>query len=125
MVKTDQFVIITIVLLILVHLSIITIGFFTHKFAFMAACLNIAAGASVILYWVIRQLQVEQHYYDIREIMMLLFEVVVIVLAFMYILSTQKSQGLKVMISIFFSIHLIVLILALVFMSSFKMTRLM
>ena len=125
MVKTDQWVIITIILLILVHLSIWAIGHFTHKFAYLAAILNIAAGASVILYWVIRQMQIEQHFIESREIMVLLFEVVVIVLAVMYLLATQKSQGLKVMQAIFFGLHLTVLVLGLVFMLTFKMNKLM
>jgi hypothetical protein len=79
----------------------------------------------VILYWVIRQLQVQQHYFDNREILLLFFEAMVIVLAAIYIFSIQKNPGLKVMQSIFFGIHFLVLILGLVFMLTFKITKLM
>jgi hypothetical protein len=122
--RSDQWVNIAIVLCILVYLSILIFGYFTHKFAFLAAILNVATGASIIFYWVIRQLQIQQHYFDNREIMILLFEVVVIVIAAKYIFSIQKSQGFKVMQSVIYGIHFLMLILGLVFMLTFKITKL-
>ena len=123
--KSDQWVNMVIVIIILVYLAVMVIGYFTHKFVTLAAMVNIATGASVILYWVVRQLQVQQHYFDNREIMLLFFEAMVIVLAAIYIFSIQKNPGLKVMQSIFFGIHFLVLILGLVFMLTFKITKLM
>ena len=122
--KSDQWVNLVIVIFILIYLAVLIIGNFTHKFASLAAMLNMATGASVILYWVIRQLQIQQHYFDNREIMLLFFEAMVIILAAMYIFSVQKNHGVKVMQSIFFGIHFIVLVAGLLFMLTFKMTKL-
>ncbi|MEI9943627.1 MAG: hypothetical protein WDN26_05345 [Chitinophagaceae bacterium] len=122
--KPDQWVITTIVLLILLHLSILAIGYFTAKFTYLAAFLNIAFGASVILYWVVRQTQIKQHHIEGREIIVLLAEVLVIATAVFYLATHQKSNGIKIMQGVFFGIHLAVLILALVFMLTFKMNRL-
>jgi len=77
------------------------------------------------LYWIIPQLQIEQHIFESREILVLLLEVMVIVLAMVYILAARKSPGLKTMQILFFGIHLTVLVLGLIFIVTFKMNRLM
>ena len=122
--KSDQGVIITIGLLILLHLSILTIGYFTAKFTWLAAVMNLAAGVSIILYWTIRQIQIEQHTIEGREIIVLLVEVLVISAALFYIVTNQKDNWLKVMQYIFFGIHLLALLLGLIFMLTFKMNKL-
>jgi hypothetical protein len=105
-------------------LSILVIGYFTAKFTYLAAVLNAAAGISIILYWIIRQLQIEQHYFESREIIVLLFEVLVIAAAVFYIATSQKQNWLRVMQYIFFGIHLVTLLLGLIFMLTFKMKKL-
>jgi hypothetical protein len=122
--KPDQWVIITIGLLILLHLSILIIGHFTAKFTYLAAVLNAAAGVSIILYWTIRQLQIEQPSIEAREIIVLLFEVLVISAAVFYLVTSQKQNWLRVMQYTFFGIHLAALILGLFFMLTFKMNKL-
>lgn len=122
--KSDQWVVITIVVLILLHISILVIGYVTSKVAYLAAIINLAAGASLIGYWVIRQMQIQQHIIETREVIVLLGEVLVIGAAVFYIFSGQKGNWLKVTQYTFFGIHLFVLILALIFMLTFKMDRL-
>jgi hypothetical protein len=123
--KPDQWVIITIGLLILLHLSVLAIGYFTARFAYLSAVQNAAAGVSIILYWAIRQLQIEQHTIETRELIVLLFEVVVIAAAVFYIGTSQRDSWLRVMQYIFFGIHLLALVLGLIFMLTFKMNKLM
>ena len=123
--KSDQWVIITIALLILLHLSILAIGYFTTKLPYLASVLNLAAGISIILYWIIRQIQIEQHTIELREIIVLFFEVVVIGGAVFYMVATQKNNWLKIMQYLFFGMHLLVLIVGLIFMVTFKMNKLM
>jgi len=118
--KTDQWVIITIGFLILLHLSILVIGYFISRVAYLAAFMNVAAGASIILYWVVRQIQIEQHTLETRELVVLVGEVLVISAAAFYIFN-QSSHSLKILQYIFFGIHLLVLIGGLIFMLTFKM----
>ncbi len=125
MIKSDQWVIITISFLILLHLSIFAIGYFTGKFAYLAAFLNIAAGASIILYWATKQIQIVQHSIETREMVVLLFEVAVIGSAVFYIGIDHKHYWLKIMQHLVFGIHLTVLLLGLVFMLTFKLNKLM
>lgn len=122
--KSDQWVNLLIIIFIMSYVLTLVIGYLTHRFASLAAIINISTGATVIIYWVVRQLQVQQHYFDNREILLLFFEGAVIVFGAIYIFSVQKNEGLKVMQSIFFGIHFLVLILGLVFMLTFKMTKL-
>jgi hypothetical protein len=122
--KSDQWTIITIALLIILHLSILANGYFTTKLPYVASVLNLAAGTSIILYGVIRQIQIEQHTIELGEIIILLFEVSVIGDAVFYIVTTQKNNWLKVLQYITFGIHLLALILGLIFMLTFKMNRL-
>lgn len=99
--KSDQGVIITTGLLILLHLSILTLGYFTAKVAWLAAVMNLAAAVSIILYRAIRQLQIEQHTIEFREIIILLVEVLVMSAAVFYIVTNQRGNWLKVMQYIF------------------------
>lgn len=122
--KPDQWVIIIIGILILLHLSVLAIGYFTARFSWLAALLNTAVAVSVILYWVIKQIQVEQHTIELREMIVLLFEAGVIAAA-VYYLAAAKPGWAGVSQVIVWGIHLAVLILGLIFMLSFKMNKLM
>jgi hypothetical protein len=122
--KSDQWVLITVGFLILLHVSILAIGYFAGKLAYLAAIVNLAAGVSIILYWAIRQMQIEQHTVQTREMVVLLGEVLVISFAAFYIFSNQSGNWLKIVEYTFFGIHLFVLILGLIFMLTFKINRL-
>lgn len=122
--KSDQWVNILIIGSIILYLTVWAIGYKGHKFAYLASILNLISGGAILLYWVIRQIQISQHIFEMREMLVILFEVVVIACAILFILSSQRNGGLKVIQYIFFGIHLSVLVLGLVFMLTFKMTRL-
>jgi len=122
--KSDQWVIIIISVLILLYLSILVIGYLTGRFSYLSSFLNAATGASIVIYWVIKQIQIEQHFIDTREIVVLLFEALVVTGAVFYIGSNQKYNWLRVMQSIFFGIHLTVLLLGIIFMFTFKINKL-
>jgi hypothetical protein len=122
--KSDQWVIIAISLLILLYLSILAIGYLTGRFSYLSAFLNAATGTSIILYWAIRQIQIEQHTIETREIIVLLFEVLMVAGAVFYVVGNQKHNWLRVMQGIFFGIHLAALLLGLIFMFTFKINKL-
>src|ERR1700742_4758121 len=105
--KSDQFVIIITSLLIILHISVLIAGYRTHKFPYFAAYVNLAMGAFAVVYWITRQLQVQQHIFDTREIVVLVGEVIVIGAAIFYIVAGQRYNLLKGLQYVFFWAHLI------------------
>ena len=122
--KSDQWIIITVVVFILIHLSIWVVGFLTNKLSYLTAGLNLVAGLSIIVYWVQKQLRIEQHYVELREIIVLCFELLVIGCTVYSFISRQWDNRIRIAQYIFFGIHLAALLLVLIFMLTFKMNRL-
>ncbi|MDN3657925.1 hypothetical protein QWZ08_19890 [Ferruginibacter paludis] len=123
--KSDQWVIITVVAILLLHIVVWIIGYRTNKLILFTAAVNLLSGASIIIYWSVRQLMVTQHYIETREVIVLAFEIVVIACAVYTIVAGQKSNLLKVSQYAFFGIHVTVLIAAFIFLLTFKMNKLM
>ncbi len=122
---SDQWIKIIITGLIILYLCVLVTGYFTHKFAYFTSFLNAATGASILIYWITRQMQIEQHIIEAKEVLILLFEVIVIACAVFYIIGGQKNIGLKVLQYVFYGTHLIAMILFFIFMVTFKINRLM
>ena len=124
MIKSDQSVVIIMGLLILLYLSVWVVGYFTGKLFYFMSILNLASAAAIILYWTVRQLKIQQHTIELREIVVLGAELTVIACAVYVIAAGNKFNWLKVVQYIFFTIHFLLLLLALIFMLTFKMNRL-
>ena len=124
MIKSDQSVVIIMGLLILLYLSVWVVGYFTGKLFYFMSILNLASAAAIILYWTVRQLKIQQHTIELREIVVLGAELIVIACAVYVIAAGNKFNWLKVVQYIFFAIHFLLLLLALIFMLTFKMNRL-
>ena len=122
--KSDQWVIIAICVLILLYLSILVIGNLTGRFSYLSAFLNAVTGTSIILYWAIKQIQIDQHIIETRELIVLFFEVMIVAGDVYYVVGHQKYNWLRVMQCIFFGIHLAALLLGLIFMFTFKINKL-
>ena len=122
--KSDQWVNVMLAILILIHVSILIIGLVIHKLPVLIPLLNIAVAFSIIIYWIQKQLRIEQHFNDMREMIVLGMEVIVIATAVYFINTLHRDQWLKVMQYVIFGIHLICLLLFLIFMLTFKMKRL-
>jgi len=122
--KSDQWVNVMLAILILIHVSILIIGLVIHKLPVLIPLLNIAVAFSIIIYWIQKQLRIEQHFNDMREMIVLGMEVIVIATAVYFINTLHRDQWLKVMQYVIFGIHLTCLLLFLIFMVTFKMKRL-
>jgi hypothetical protein len=123
--KSDRGVIVIMLLLVLLYLAVWATGYFIHQLAFFTADINIIAGIAIIGYWVIRQMQIQQHTIEIREIVVLSFELLVIFAVFYGIASGMKHKWIVMLQYIVFGLHLLVLLLGLIFMFTFKMKKLM
>ncbi len=123
--KSDQGVIIIMLVLILLYLAVWAMGYFTHKLPCYIAALNIVTAFAVVGYWAIRQLQIQQHHFELREMIVLGIEVIIFIAAIYTIASGNKYKWITTMQYIVFGIHLLMLLLGLVFMFTFKMNKLM
>ena len=124
MIKSDQSVVIIMGLLILLYLSVWAVSYFTGKLFYFMSILNLASAAAIILYWTVRQLKIQQHTIELRDIVVLGAELIVIACAVYVIAAGNKFNWLKVVQYILFAIHFLLLLLALIFMLTFKMNRL-
>ena len=125
MVKSDQGVVIIMLLLVVLYLVIWTIGYFAQKLPLFIATLNIFTALAVVGYWAIRQLQIQQHYFDVREMTLLGIEIIICIAAIYSIASGNKYKWIITIEYAVFGLHLLALVIAVIFMFTFKMTKLM
>lgn len=122
--RSDQWVNISLGLIILLYVSVLAIGYYINKLLCLVSLMNLFAGISLILYWAIRQIQIQQHTIEFREILVLGFETLVIACAIYTLMTSMQGSWLRITQYIVFGIHLLLMVLGLIFMLTFKMTRL-
>ena len=122
--KADQYVVFVFILLIVIHLAIGIAGIITGRFLFLITVLNLAAGLSIIIYWLQKQLRIQQHIFEQREFVVLNLELIAIGCAIAFFLTNRYAVFFKAVQYSFFTIHLFILIAGLVFMLTFKMNKL-
>ena len=122
--KADQWVSIILWISILIHIIVLIVGLTTNKLSFLTTWINLIIGLSILLYWIQKQLRIEYHIFEMREWMVLGFELVVVGTSLYLISTKQWPGGIRVLAYIFFGLHLLVLILLAVFLLTFKMKRL-
>ena len=123
--KSDQGVVIIMLLLVALHLVIWAMGYFAQKLPLFIATLNIVAALAVVGYWAIRQLQIQQHYFDVREMTVLGIEIIICIAAIYSIASGNKYKWIIIIEYAVFGLHLLALVIAVIFMFTFKITKLM
>lgn len=115
---------VAIAIIILIHVTILAIGPTIATRSFLIALLNLIASSSFIIYWTQKQLRITQHFIELREIAVLSFEVIAISFSVYYMFQHQQIQWLNVVNFIVFGTHILVLLLLLVIMLTFKMKKL-
>jgi len=115
---------IILIVLIIIHFSVLTVGIKTNRTGFYLSMWNLVAGLSVLIYWIQKQLQITQHLFGTTEILALVFEMIVIASAIYLLVSKKANNWVVILQYVFFGIHLLALVLFFVFMLTFKMKRL-
>ena len=123
--KGDQSVIILMGASILLYLAVCISGYLYGRQTSWISFLNLLTAFALIIYWVQRELKITQHYFGLREIAALSFEILVIAAAVYFVRSESKAGWIRVSQYVFFIVHLLVLIVGLLFMLTFKMNKLM
>jgi len=120
----DRSVIVIVVAAILLHITIWLIGYFTNRLAYLLAFVNLAVAVSFLAYWIINEIQIQQHFIEFREVAVLFLAVIIAGSALYKIFSAGHFKWLTILQYIFFGIDITILIVALIFMLTFKITRL-
>ena len=123
--KSDQGVVIIMLLLVVLYLVIWAMGYIAQKLPLFIATLNIFTALAIVGYWAIRQLQIQQHYFDVREMTVLGIEIIICIAAIYSIASGNKYKWIIIIEYTVFGVHLLALIITVIFMFTFKMTKLM
>jgi len=122
--NSDKQVILIITLLLVAYVLTWITGSLKHQLAYYFSFLNAATALGVIIYWILQQFSITQHYFEVREIALLCLEGLVVGIAIYYILARPGVPWLKVAQYVVFGLHLTVGVLFLVFMLTFKMNKL-
>jgi hypothetical protein len=123
--KSDQGVVIIMLILILLYLAVWAIGYFANRLPRFVSILNIATALTLVGYWALRQLQIQQQHFELREMIVLGIEILILVAALYAIASGNKYKWITTMQYFVFGIHLLVMLIAVVFMFTFKLNKLM
>lgn len=122
--KTDQFIVVIVLLLMLVHLAVGIAGYVTGRLLLWVTLLNLLSASAIIIYWIQKQFTITQHIAEGREMLVIGLELTLIFCAIYLFFSGRTVPLARLLQYIFFGGHLLFLILGLFFMLSFKMNRL-
>jgi hypothetical protein len=122
--KSDKWVIILFIASILIHIGVWTLGIVRHKVLNYLSFLNGIAGLVLISYWIRNEVWSRKQGMEGREIAFLCVEGFIVFLSIYAIVSARIFPWLRIMQYTFFALHLLVLIVFLIFMLTFKMNKL-
>lgn len=122
--KTDQQANCILGTLILIYLSVLVISITGNKREWLITLLNLLSALSIIIYWAWKQMRIKQHFFELREIIVLCFELSIASIAAYLLISGSHPNTVTILQYIFFGIHFLSLVLFFIFMLTFKMKRL-
>ncbi len=91
---------------------------------FFILLLNSVAALSILLYWTIKQLSITQHYFEVREVVVIFIEVLILCFSLYGLFGKTLTKWPKILTYGIFGTHFIVLVLFLLFVLTFKMKKL-
>ncbi len=92
----DKWISISIAIVIVMHFAVWIIGYSTNKLSYLISILNLAIGAGTLAYWIINQLRIHQHIIELREVVILIFEMIVAASALYNIVYAGHYKSLKI-----------------------------
>jgi peptidoglycan biosynthesis protein MviN/MurJ (putative lipid II flippase) len=125
MTNSNQSVLIILIAIIVLFFTVLIIGYRTHQLAFLISLLNLVSAMTLLIYWLQKQIRITQHIFELREMVVLSLEMMVVVCAIYGIASHQNQYWLNIIHYVVFVIHIVCLILFLMFLLTFKMDRLL
>lgn len=124
MAATDRQVKALLALIIIFHCLLFLLYLRNHHRLIYLAVINGATAFTLLVYWLNKQIRITQRHTEGREIIVLAAELLVLLSAIAAIVYSQLAGWLHIMQVIIFFIHFVVLVLAAIFMWSWKMKKL-
>lgn len=108
--------------IILIHASILIVEWVSYHPVLLVG-LNLTVSASLLLYWIQKQIRIQQHVVELRETLVLAFEISVASLS-SYSLMEDPVKWVWVSHVIFSVTHLLAALAFFIFMLTFRMRKL-
>lgn len=122
--RSDQQLVIILIVTILVYIGIWVTGLVRGKVFNTILWLNAVTSLAFLVYRLQHELRIVQHTAELREIVVLGLEGLVLIFSCYCIISTKGGTGWKIFHYTAYGVHLTALVLLLIFMISFKFNRL-
>ena len=123
MTKYDKQINILLILYIFIHVVILVVNLLDHAINYIAF-LNGLSAFMVLFYWTHKQLRITQHYFELREMIVLGLEVLFFGFSLYSIFAPSPGAWLTMIQYGIFGIHFFALLLFLIFMLTFKIKKL-
>lgn len=120
----DTTVTVAIVIVLICHVVSIAIGYKMEKTTLFISYLNAIVVIGILIFWVNKNLNIQQHHFEFRESAALCLEACILVFALYSIIGFHNNAFVKVINYVGFGLHLLATIGMLIFMSVFKMDKL-
>lgn len=120
----DTTVNVAIISILICHLVFISIGYKMEKTTLFISYLNAIVVTGILIFWVYKNLNIQQHYFEFRESCALCLEAILLIFALYAIIGFHNNTYVKVINYIGFGLHLLATIAMLIFMTAFKMNKL-
>lgn len=112
------------IIILICHLTIIIIGYKMHKTILLISYLNAVIVIGIFIYFTINSLNIAQHNFELRELLVLCLEACILIFSLYTIIGFQDKTYVKVINYIGFGIHLLATTGMLYFMLTFKLNKL-
>tara|TARA_R110000868_G_scaffold45958_5_gene152207 strand:+ start:16287 stop:16679 length:393 start_codon:yes stop_codon:yes gene_type:complete len=123
-VMNDTYISIALILILICHLAAFIIGYKMHKTTLIISYINAIVVLGILIFWVNKNLNIQQHHFEFREALALCLEACILIFALFYIVGFHMNSYIKVINYIGFALHLLATIGLLIFILVFKFNRL-
>lgn len=119
---SDKQIRVALAVIILVHVAILVAEWISYH-PVLIVSLNLTVSASLLLYWIQKQIRIQQHIIELREVVVLGLETVVAMLS-VYSLIENPVKWLRISHVAFSVTHLLAVSAFFIFMLTFRVKRL-
>ena len=110
---------------IVIYGMVFITGYLNGRLVLYTAITNIVASLTILIYWVQKAIRVQRLIIETREIIVIAAELLVIAVGIFVVLNAFNVKWLRFFNWLVFGVDLLVLLLFLLFMLTFKIKRLM
>ncbi|HEY5749745.1 MAG TPA: hypothetical protein VIU12_26935 [Chryseolinea sp.] len=119
---SDKQISVAVALIVLIHAAVLIMKLVSSSVGIIVY-LNLTVSVSLLLYWTQKQIRIQQHVVELREVVVLAFEAVVAGFS-VYALMEEPVRWLRVMHVVISGVHFLAVLGFFIFMLTFRMRKL-